>query len=41
MSCTVVGDMWGQGWTNILELVIPFANQSSPNVTSELVEQVS
>jgi len=35
------GNLWAQGWSNIMELVIPFANQSSPNVTRELIEQVS
>jgi len=35
------GNMWAQTWSNIMPLVIPFANRSSPNVTKELVEQVS
>jgi len=34
--CMFVGSM-----SNIMDLVIPFANASSPNVTKELVEQVS
>lgn len=33
------GNMWAHTWTNLLPLMIPFANQSSSNVTKELVEQ--
>lgn len=35
----LTGNMWAQSWTAIMDLVMPFPNQSSPDVTKELVEQ--
>ena len=44
MVCTVVfatGNMWAQEWNNIYDIVIPFKNKASVDVTDELRKQVS
>ena len=33
--------MWSQTWDNVLDLVTPFPNSISVDVTPQLVEQVS
>lgn len=35
------GNMWGQSWINIYDLVEPFPNASSYDVTKALREQAS
>jgi peptidyl-dipeptidase A len=36
----VLGDMWGQSWVNIFELVAPYPNKKSFDVTNTLKQQV-
>jgi hypothetical protein len=36
----ILGNMWGQSWGNILELVAPFPNKKSVDVTETLKQQV-
>ena len=33
--------MWSQQWNNILDIVTPYPNSTSVDVTPQLVEQVS
>jgi peptidyl-dipeptidase A len=36
----ILGNMWGQSWGNIFDLVAPFPNKKSVNVTEALNQQV-
>jgi hypothetical protein len=36
----ILGNMWGQKWGNIFDLVVPFPNKKSVNVTETLNQQV-
>jgi hypothetical protein len=36
----ILGDMWGQSWVNIFELVAPYPNKKSVDVTNTLKQQV-
>jgi hypothetical protein len=36
----VTGDMWGQSWSNILDITIPYPGKNFLDVTTEMVEQV-
>jgi hypothetical protein len=38
---TVTGDMWGQSWSNILDVTIPYPGKNFLDVTTEMVQQVS
>jgi peptidyl-dipeptidase A len=33
--------MWGQSWSNILDVTIPYPGKNFLDVTTEMVEQVS
>ncbi|XP_069061119.1 angiotensin-converting enzyme 2 [Pleurodeles waltl] len=35
----LLGDMWGRFWTNLYPLVVPYSNQSSIDVTEEMINQ--
>ncbi|XP_054281333.1 angiotensin-converting enzyme-like [Macrosteles quadrilineatus] len=35
----VLGNMWGQSWKNIFDIVIPYPNKRRVDVTSEMVRQ--
>lgn len=36
----VTGDMWGQSWSNVLDVTIPYPGKNFLDVTTEMVEQV-
>lgn len=36
-----LGDMWAQSWDNLYDLVVPFPNKPSLDVTSTMVKKVS
>jgi peptidyl-dipeptidase A len=36
----VSGNMWSQGWENIMDIVQPYENKTSVDVTPVLKEQV-
>ncbi|PNF32150.1 hypothetical protein B7P43_G00728, partial [Cryptotermes secundus] len=35
----ILGDMWGQSWSNILDVTIPYPGKNFLDVTTEMVEQ--
>nr|KAG5696164.1 hypothetical protein BaRGS_026523 [Batillaria attramentaria] len=35
----ILGNMWAQQWNNILDLVVPYPNKESVDVTDEMVKQ--
>lgn len=35
----LLGNMWAQQWSNIGDIVVPFANKSWINVTNEMLKQ--
>ena len=35
----LLGNMWGQSWGNIADIVKPFPNKPSIDVTDEMVKQ--
>lgn len=35
-----VGNMWAQQWSNIYDLLIPFPDASSVDITAKMKEQV-
>lgn len=36
-----LGDMWAQSWDNLYDMVVPFPNKPSLDVTSTMVKKVS
>ena len=37
----VIGDMWGQSWSNILDVTIPYPGKNFLDVTQEMINQAS
>jgi len=35
----VTGNMWGQTWSNIYDLVVPYPNRTNIDVTPQLISQ--
>lgn len=34
------GNIWGQSWTNLLDLTLPYPGKTYPDVTQEMQAQV-